>query len=281
MRIQKSHAIVITVLAVVSCTPQQASLEEVIRDRLARSVRQYEEMARSLADRPGELPRTIDAEGKLLTASPADWVSGFLPGTLWYLYQYTGREDLLTATRNYTQRLEQEKYNRGTHDLGFMLYCSYGNGLRLTGDTAFRSVLLAGAESLASRYNSVTGCIRSWDHNRDQWQFPVIVDNMMNLEYLFWASQASGDPNCLDICLSHADKTLANHFRPDGSRSLSGVTAYIVPNRTFRASRKYREYSKNTPVGRMTGRTDWHIDMMAMQDRSQGSAVCKNCIHMF
>ncbi|MCL1833526.1 MAG: hypothetical protein FWG49_03395, partial [Leptospirales bacterium] len=100
--------------------------------------------------------------------------------------------------------------------MGFMLYCSFGNGYRLTGDTAYRSIMLIGAESLSSRFNPTIGCIQSWGAN-NRWQFPVIIDNMMNLEFLFWASEASGDSKYRDICISHADVTVENHFRPDYS----------------------------------------------------------------
>jgi hypothetical protein len=202
--------------AAVSCRPKQETMEALIADRLDRAVQQYELMAASLADQPDRLPRTIDADGKLLTTSSGGWVSGFVPGTLWYLYQYSQNPVLLDYAKNYTARLEKEKYNRGTHDLGFMLYCSFGNGYRLTGDAAYRSILLTGAESLSSRFSPVVGCIQSWNAN-EKWQFPVIIDNMMNLEYLFWATRESGDPYFRNICLSHADVTIANHFRPDGS----------------------------------------------------------------
>jgi rhamnogalacturonyl hydrolase YesR len=205
-----------TIVAAVSCRPKQETMEALINDRLDKSVQQYELMAASLTDQPGKLPKTVNAEGKLHLVSSSDWVSGFVPGSLWYLYQYSGRPALLEYAGNYTARLEKEKYNRGTHDLGFMLYCSYGNGYRLTGDTAYRSIMLTGAESLISRFNPTIGCIKSWNTNK-KWQFPVIIDNMMNLEFLFWASKESGDPKYRDICLSHADTTIKNHFRPDYS----------------------------------------------------------------
>ncbi len=204
-------------LFLISCGPKRESMSTLIKDRLDRSVRQYELMAQSLIDQPDLLPRSIDAEGKLVTCKPANWVSGFVPGSLWYLYQCDRNPEMLNYAENYTARIEQEKYNRRTHDLGFMLYCSFGNGYRLTGDTAYRSVLLTGAESLASRFNPIVGCIRSWDHNKDKWQYPVIIDNMMNLEFLFWASQVTGNPKYRDICISHADVTMKNHFRPDYS----------------------------------------------------------------
>ena len=204
-------------LTLSSCGPEQESMEALIKDRLNRSLQQYELMAQSLIDQPERLPRSIDADGKLATTGSGGWVSGFVPGTLWYLYQYSNDPKMLGYAKNYTARIEREKYNRGTHDLGFMLYCSFGNGYRLTGDTTYRNVMLTGAESLISRFNPVIGCIRSWDSNRDVWQYPVIIDNMMNLEFLFWASKTSGDPKFHDISIIHADVTIKNHFRPDYS----------------------------------------------------------------
>ena len=204
-------------LFLTSCAPKQESMETLIKDRLDRSLQQYELMALSLIDQPNRLPRSIDEEGKLATVGSGGWVSGFVPGTLWYLYQYSNDPKMLGYAKNYTARIEREQYNRGTHDLGFMLYCSFGNGYRLTGDTAYRRVMLTGAESLISRFNPIIGCIRSWDSNRDKWQYPVIIDNMMNLEFLFWASNTSGDPKYRDISIIHADVTMKNHFRPDYS----------------------------------------------------------------
>ena len=204
-------------LLLTSCGSKQESIDALIKDRLDRSLQQYELMAQSLIDLTGMLPRSIDAEGKLVTTRSNGWVSGFLPGTLWYLYQYSNDPKMLDYARNYTARIEREKNNRGTHDLGFMLYCSFGNGYRLTGDTAYRSVMLTGAESLSTRFNPLIGSIRSWDHSRNEWQYPVIIDNMMNLEFLFWASKTSGDPKYRDISLSHANRTMKEHFRSDYS----------------------------------------------------------------
>jgi len=200
-----------------SCGSHDESMEALIKDRLDRSLQQYELMAQSLVDQPDKLPRSIDGEGKLVTTGSSGWVSGFVPGSLWNLYAYSNDPKMLAFAKNYTARIEKEKHNRGTHDLGFMLYSSFGNGYRLTGDTAYRSIMLTGAESLISRFNPVIGCIRSWDFNGDKWQFPVIIDNMMNLEFLFWASRVSGDPKYREICLRHADVTLKNHVRPDFS----------------------------------------------------------------
>jgi beta-galactosidase/beta-glucuronidase len=190
-------------------------MEKLVNVQLSRAVQHYERMAESLIDQPDKLPKTF-VDGQLITNGTSWWCSGFVPGTLWYLYKDSKQPELLNYARNYTARVEKEKNNKGTHDLGFMLYCSFGNGYLLTNDASYRDILLTGAESLASRFNPKTGCIQSWGASK-QWQFPVIIDNMMNLEFLFWASKVSGNPKYHDICISHADKTIANHFRPDYS----------------------------------------------------------------
>ena len=225
----------VTAIFVLSCVSKQESMESLIKDRLDRSLQQYELMAESLIDQPDKLPRTIDKDGKLSTAGSRSWVSGFVPGSLWYLYQYSNNPKMLEYAKNYTARMENEKYNKRTHDLGFMLYCSFGNGFRLTEDSLYRNILLLGAESLASRYNSKIGCIQSWDSN-ENWQFPVIIDNMMNLEFLFWAAQVSGDNKYRDICISHADETMKKHFRPDFSTyhvvSYDTITGHVEKKTT-------------------------------------------------
>ena len=216
-KIMKTHSwIALAAIMTASCQPKQEPMTELIKNRLDRSAEQYLLMAESLKDQPDQLPRTINAEGKLVTSNSRWWCSGFFPGSLWYLYENNHSGTFLENARNFTARIENEKFNKGTHDLGFMLYCSFGNGYRITGDTAYRSIMLTGAESLVSRFNPTVGCIQSWNAN-SKWQFPVIIDNMMNLEFLFWASKASGDPKYRNICISHADMTIKNHFRPDYS----------------------------------------------------------------
>ena len=123
-------------------------------------------------------------------------------------------EELLRLAKDKLTILEKEKHNKGTHDLGFMLYCSFGNALRLTGDTAaYKEILLTGAESLITRYNPTVKAIRSWEG----WTYPVIIDNMMNLEFLTQASKLSGDAKYRDIAVIHANTTIQNHYRPDYS----------------------------------------------------------------
>lgn len=161
-------------------------------------------------------PRTFEY-GRVKMVGAEDWTSGFFPGSLWLMYEITKNEKFKSEAQRYTAFLESAKFNKGTHDLGFILYCSYGNGYRLTGDKNYKQILLTGAKSLMTRYNSKIGLIRSWDFNKDIWQYPVIIDNMMNLEFLLWASKVSGDSSMKTACISHADKTMTNHYRPDNS----------------------------------------------------------------
>ncbi|QNK63983.1 glycoside hydrolase family 88 protein [Pedobacter sp. PAMC26386] len=161
-------------------------------------------------------PRTLE-NGQLKSVIGRDWTSGFFSGMLWYLYDLTKDPKWLDPARKFTQKLAPQQYNTGTHDLGFIIYCSFGNGYRLTGDTSYRSVIIQAAKSLSKRFNPVAGVIRSWDHNADKWQFPVIIDNMMNLELLFEATKLTGDSSFYKIAVSHANTTLKNHFRKDFS----------------------------------------------------------------
>uniref|UniRef100_UPI00321776A2 glucuronyl hydrolase n=1 Tax=uncultured Draconibacterium sp. TaxID=1573823 RepID=UPI00321776A2 len=161
-------------------------------------------------------PRTVDNnEIKMVTAW--DWTSGFFAGTLWMMYDYTGDAFWKEKADFYTRKLESEQWNNGTHDLGFKMYGSYGKGYELTQNTAYRDVLIQSAKTLASRYNPKVGCIRSWDHGKDKWQFPVIIDNMMNLELLYWAAKETGNDTLRTIATNHAMTTLKNHFREDNS----------------------------------------------------------------
>ncbi|MFA5650352.1 MAG: glucuronyl hydrolase [Proteiniphilum sp.] len=171
--------------------------------------------AETKARNPLVSPRTIDEEGNLIMVRPRDWTSGFFPGELWFIYEYTREEKWRAKAEEFTANLEGLRNYKGTHDLGFMVYNSFGNGLRLTNRADYREIVMDAARSLASRYKPNAGIIRSWDHNGDKWECPVIIDNMMNLELLFWATRESGDSIFYAIAVSHADKTMENHFRPD------------------------------------------------------------------
>lgn len=162
-------------------------------------------------------PRSIDKNGNLVLVGPKDWCSGFFAGTLWQMYQYSHEQYWRENAVSNTWLIESAKWHKGTHDLGFMIGDSFGKAYQLTGEQSYRDVMLQAARTLCTRFSPKVGCIRSWDHNADKWKFPVIIDNMMNLEMLFEAYQLTGDKSFYDIAVSHANVTMKNHFRGDYS----------------------------------------------------------------
>lgn len=161
-------------------------------------------------------PRTLD-KGSLKLVASRDWTSGFFPGVLWYLDALTGKKEWMDVAQQFTNKIEKEKTNATTHDMGFKVYCSFGTGYRITKDPHYRDVIVQAAKTLATRFNATTGTLRSWDHSKEKWDFPVIIDNMMNLELLFEAAKLSGDTSLSRIAVSHANTTMKNHFRTDFS----------------------------------------------------------------
>lgn len=190
-------------------------MRTIIDKGLNTAIIQSKQMAEKLIGQKDELPRTIGKRGTFITSNAGAWTSGFFPGVLWYLYEANGDTLLRMYAEDYTRRVEKQQYTTSNHDVGFILYCSYGNGWRLIGNKEYKEVMLQGAQSLSTRFNPTTGCIKSW--NRKTWQYPVIIDNMMNLELLLWASKNSEHSKFGSIARSHADVTMKNHFRPDYS----------------------------------------------------------------
>lgn len=194
---------------------------------------QLDMMAKEISGKE-KLPRSI-RDGEIRLEDLYDWTSGFFPGSLWYMYEFTKDEMFKKQAVEYTDLLYNLKDYAGTHDLGFMVYCSYGNGFRLTGDTSYIHVMVETSDNLISRFNEKTGTIRSWDFG--EWQFPVIIDNMMNLELLFWASDFTKNPVYRDVALRHADTTMKNHYRPDFSSyhviDYDTITGNVIAKQTF------------------------------------------------
>ncbi len=172
-------------------------------------------MSRSQPSDSG-FPRTIE-RGQLKLVSSRDWTSGFFPGELWLLYGYTHITKWKELAEAYTLAMIKEQNNATSHDIGFKIYCSFGTGYRLTHDSFYRRVIIKSARTLSTRFNPKIGSIRSWDHHRNLWDFPVIIDNLMNLELLFEATRLTGDSSFYRIAVTHANTTMKNHYRPDYS----------------------------------------------------------------
>lgn len=164
-----------------------------------------------------KFPRTIDESGNLKLVSKKDWTSGFYPGALWLMYNLEKDDVWKQEAIKYTHLLESEKFNGSNHDIGFKMMPSYGLGYEFTKNKEYKAVLIQSAKTLITRFNVNVGCIRSWDHNTDKWEFPVIIDNLMNLELLFWAWKETGDSVFYNIAVTHAKTTMKNHFRSDFS----------------------------------------------------------------
>lgn len=194
---------------------EKKEIMQLTEETLSVSAHQMMGLYKKMAGIPGRLPRTIDRNGKLITSPDKWWTSGFFAGSLWYLYEFTGDEEFRKAALEMTERVRKQQYTTNDHDVGFMIFCSFGNALRLTGNKNSEHVIITAARSLSTRYKENTGVIRSWDSK--QWQYPVIIDNMMNLELLTQATKISGDSSFYKIAVSHADTTLKYHFRKDGS----------------------------------------------------------------
>ncbi|WP_346237464.1 glycoside hydrolase family 88 protein [Niabella insulamsoli] len=193
-----------------------------IKENLSFAVGHLENMAASKDIEKLKFPRTINKEGKMISTSMYDWTPGFFPGSLWYGYEFNKDEKLKATATSWTEQLEPLQTFTRHHDLGFMMYCSYGNAYRLTGNESYKKILINSANALSTRFNAKTGCIKSWNsfkswHGDKTYYFPVIIDNMMNLEMLFFASKVSGDPRFKNIAVKHAETTMKNHFRPDYS----------------------------------------------------------------
>ncbi|MBQ3206474.1 MAG: glycoside hydrolase family 88 protein [Bacteroidales bacterium] len=210
-------ALIITGMSV-QCTDKRDIIEENIEN--AKAQLDYLIKA-SEANDTLRIPSTF-RNGEIDFVPTDDWVSGFFAGTLWYMYELTGEEYYAEQAQKHTEILHDIQFLKWHHDVGFMVYDSYGNGLRLKNIEGYDTVLVNTAKSLATRFRPNAGIIQSWNVDRGWqsergWKCPVIIDNMMNLELFFKVSEMTGDPVYKEIAMSHADKTLANHYRDDFS----------------------------------------------------------------
>ncbi len=198
---------------------------ELINRVFAFSEKQYDSLIHRIENnKPLLQPRGVTENGELRLKPFQDWTSGFFPGALWYIYKNNASDTWKANAMKFTEALDSVKYITNSHDLGFMLNCSYGNGYLQTKDSAYKEVIVKGASSLITRYRPIIGTIQSWDTTPDMgwiskrgWDTPVIVDNMMNLDLLYRAFEYSKDSAFYKVATQHAKTTLKNHFRDDYS----------------------------------------------------------------
>ena len=205
------------------CHAENNDISNVINNDINFSTRQYSLMLQQIG-REGKvrIPKTIDKLGRMVYIPIDDWCSGFFPGSLCYLYQLTNDKSWLLQSKRFTEALDSIQYLTWHHDVGFMIGSSYLNIYRLNPNKAYKKAIIQTAKSLCTRFRKKARVIQSWNVDRGWqskrgWTCPVIIDNMMNLELLFEATRLSGDSTYWKVAVSHANKTLENQFRKDGS----------------------------------------------------------------
>ena len=215
--IKKAFLYLVFILTAFACKDVSVASEKPVA-LTAKVAEQYEllyQNALPFKDSAKPMPRTVE-NNNLRMVGIYDWTSGFHPGSMWNLYALTNDDRWKQRATEYTKLLDTLQYWEGTHDLGFMIGNSYGNALKYVANAYYESVMVQAASSLSARFKPKAGVIQSWDAN-DRWSCPVIIDNMMNLELLFRATEISGDSTYYQIAVTHADTTMSNHYRKDFS----------------------------------------------------------------
>jgi unsaturated chondroitin disaccharide hydrolase len=222
------------------------NLDKIVDNALKRSVLCLKKSVNEVDDR-AKYPSYATKELKWKLETSKDWTSGFYPGTLWYAYELTKDDNFRKWALEWTAGIEKEKHNANTHDLGFRFNCSFGNGLRLLpGDTAtrrYKEILLTAAATADSRFSFIAGQYpSSWDAKPLPNSIPAVVDVMMNLELLLWASGNGGDPKIKDRCITHSNTSYHDFVREDGG--------------TFHVVRYDKTTGKILNKGQLQGDTD-------------------------
>ena len=249
--------------------PDRKALVQMVDRSLDVSRQQALFLAETVRPMGAKLPRSYYGD-KLHVTDYKAWTSGFFPGVLWLLYDVHEDQQILKYARYFTDVVEPAKDIRTNHDVGFMIYCSAGHAYRLTGEPHFLDVIMTASESLITRYNGSLEVIRSWDWN-SKWKYPVIIDNMMNLEMLCFASHISGDSKYIDIARKHADTTIKNHFRDD--YSTWHVVSYDPETGAPHVKNTHQGYSDDSAWARGQA---WGLYGYVMMYRETGNAAYLN-----
>ncbi|HEX9614975.1 MAG TPA: glycoside hydrolase family 88 protein [Bacteroidota bacterium] len=238
------HRIVLAMLNL-SVAASAQDLDSAVHHALQYADRQLRNSVAELGDSV-RIPRSTLPDGSWQTLPPRAWTSGFFPGCLWYMYEHTKDPFYESAAMRWTETLKEIQLYGGSHDVGFIVFNSYGNGHRLKPSDDYKSVILQTARTLTTRFNRTVGCLRSWDHGK--WQYPVIIDNMMNLELLFWSAENGGDSSLESIAVTHATNTMNKHFRSDGGTY--HVLDYDTTNGEILARKTHQGYADESAWSR-------------------------------
>lgn len=213
---QVSFAMLLCLFSVISFgQSDKESMSELIKENFDFAAKQYQYMMTLLPS--GMTPQSYNEKGDKFVARDIKWwCSGFYPGSLWYIYEQTGDEAIRKEAERMLEVIKPNETYTGNHDLGFMMYCSFGNAYRITQKQEYKDIIFKSAESLSTRYRPAIKSIQSWDANK-YFKCPVIIDNMMNLEMLNWVSAMGGSSKYREIAVNHSNTTIKNHYRPNFS----------------------------------------------------------------
>lgn len=193
-----------------------------VKENMEFASKQCQLMLKTSSKGKSVMPHSLSKDGTPSKGSIYLWTAGFFPGTLWYVSEYTRDNALQDSALVYTKKMEPVKTFTDNHDIGFMMYCSYGNANRFAPNKSYEDILVESARSLCTRFHEESGTIQSWNgfrtwHGDKVYNYPVIIDNMMNLELLFHASKVTGDDKYSKVAVSHAEKVMKNQVRDDYS----------------------------------------------------------------
>lgn len=251
-------AIMATGIGLFAQSNTNTALKKQIATNLSLAVEQYQILHRNVA--ADRMPQNFDINtGKMVTSNTKWWCAGFFPGTLWYLYDYSKNTNIQKIAEERLNLMEPEKHFTGNHDLGFMMYCSYGNAYRITKNDKYKKIIDTAAMSLASRFRPKIQSIQSWDSSKN-FKCAVIVDNMMNLELLTWVSNNGGDPRFGEIARIHANTTIERQFRPDNAAY--HVLDYSLATGTLLKKTTWQGYSDSSAWSRGQGWAVYGYTMM-------------------
>ncbi|MCL5128552.1 glycoside hydrolase family 88 protein [Algibacter sp. L4_22] len=264
--------LVLSLVFACNSAKKERSLNEVSKFNIENILKNNVEKIKTVAQtytRFDSFPRHVNKNNTQWSfVKTTDWCSGFYPGMLWYAYEYSGDEGLKKQAVNFTEPLKVIAYSSArNHDIGFQLYCSYGNGYRLTGNQNYKEVLLAAADTLATLYNPKVGSILSWPSQIKRYKHNTIIDNMMNLELLFWAAKNGGDKSLYNIAKSHAEQTMKHLVREDGSAFHVG--SFDIETGAFLQGYTHQGYANESMWARGQG---WGIYGFAMAYRETGDS---------
>ncbi len=251
-------AIIASSIGLFAQTNPSVTLKKQIAANLSLAVEQYQILHRNVP--ANRMPQNFDINtGQMVTSNTKWWCAGFFPGTLWYLYDYSKNTNIQKIAEERLNLMEPEKHFTGNHDLGFMMYCSYGNAYRITKNDKYKKILDTAAMSLASRFRPKIQSIQSWDSSKN-FKCAVIVDNMMNLELLTWVSNNGGNPRFEEIARTHANTTMERQFRPDNAAY--HVLDYSLATGTLLKKTTWQGYSDSSAWARGQGWAVYGYTMM-------------------